>query len=229
MAPGVSSTMSSTPVACLERADVASFAADDAPLQVVARQIDDRDRGFDGGVGGAALDGVGDDVLRAGGGGLAGFRLEALDQVRGVAPRVPLDLLEQQLARFVRAQARDALQLALPLRDELVDARGGGRGALLAGGDGLLAAADLLFGAVARREAIRERACLLRQPQLERADLLTPIAGLALGCLGQLVRFLARLERGFLADALGVALGLPEDAFGFVGGFVKGVGRGAPA
>ena len=47
----------------LERADVAPLAADDAPLQVVARQIDDRDGGLDGVLGGAALDGVGDDLL----------------------------------------------------------------------------------------------------------------------------------------------------------------------
>ena len=49
----------------LERADVAPLAADDPPLQVVARQIDDRDGRFDGVLGGAALDGVGDDLLRA--------------------------------------------------------------------------------------------------------------------------------------------------------------------
>ena len=49
----------------LERADVASLAADDASLEVVARQIDDRDGGLDGVLGGAALDGVGDDLLRA--------------------------------------------------------------------------------------------------------------------------------------------------------------------
>ncbi len=48
----------------LERTDVAPFAADDASLEVVARQVDDRDRGFDGVLGGAALDGFGDVLSR---------------------------------------------------------------------------------------------------------------------------------------------------------------------
>ena len=113
----------------LERADVAALAADDAPLHVVARQIDDRDGGLDGVLGGAALDGVGDDLLGADGGGLARLGLEPLDEVGGVAARVGFDLLEQQLARLVGGQAGDALQLALPLGDQLVGAelRGGGR------------------------------------------------------------------------------------------------------
>ena len=49
----------------LERADVAPLAADDAALQIVARQIDDRDGRLDRVLGGAALDGVGDDLLGA--------------------------------------------------------------------------------------------------------------------------------------------------------------------
>ena len=85
----------------LERADVASLAADDPPLHVVARQVDHRHGRFDRGLGGAALDGVGDDVLGARGGGLARLGLEALDEVGGVAPRVRLDLLEEELARLL--------------------------------------------------------------------------------------------------------------------------------
>ena len=103
IAPGVSSTISSTPVASLERADVAPLAADDPALEVVARQIDDRDGGLDGVLGGAALDGLGDEVLRAVGGGLARFGVEPLEQVGGVVPRVAFDLLEQQLVRLVGA------------------------------------------------------------------------------------------------------------------------------
>ena len=64
------------------------------------------------------------------GGGLARLGLEPLDEVGGVAPRVGFDLLEQQLARLVGGQAGDALQLALPLGDELFGARGGRGGAL---------------------------------------------------------------------------------------------------
>ena len=113
----------------LERADVAALAADDAALEVVARQIDDRDGGLDGVLGGAALDGLGDVCLRAIDGRLARLGVEALQQVRGVVPRVGFDLPDQQLLRFVGGQARDALELVLLLRDELLVACGrrGGR------------------------------------------------------------------------------------------------------
>ena len=107
----------------LERADVASFAADDAPLQVVAREIDDRHRRFDRVLGRTALDGVGDDLLRALSGGFARLGLEPLDQVGGVAPRIRFDLPEQELARFVRGEPRDPLQLALAIRNQLLGAR----------------------------------------------------------------------------------------------------------
>ena len=100
----------------LERADVASLAADDAALQVVARQIDDRDGGLDGVLGGAALDGFGDVLLGAVDGRLARLGVEPLEQVGGVVPRVALDLLEQQLLGFVGRQAGDALELVLLLR-----------------------------------------------------------------------------------------------------------------
>ena len=100
----------------LERADVAALAADDAALQIVARQIDHRDRGFDGVLGGAALDGFGDVLLGAIGGGFARLGVEPLQQVGGVVPRVALDLLEQQFLGFVGRQAGDALELVLLLR-----------------------------------------------------------------------------------------------------------------
>ena len=79
----------------LERADVAPLAADDAPLQVVARQVDDRHGGLDRVLGGAALDGLGDVLLGAVGGRLARLGVEALEQVGGVVPRVGLDVLER--------------------------------------------------------------------------------------------------------------------------------------
>src|SRR5439155_1464418 len=49
----------------LERADVASFAADDAALEIVAREIDHRDRGLDRVLRGTSLNGLGDVVLGA--------------------------------------------------------------------------------------------------------------------------------------------------------------------
>ena len=61
------------PRGLFERANVTSFAADDAPLQIVARQVHDRDRRLRGVLGGAALNGFGDVLARLRGGLLAGF------------------------------------------------------------------------------------------------------------------------------------------------------------
>ena len=74
----------------LERADVAALAADDAALEIVARQVDHGDRRLDGVLAGAALDGLGDVLLGAIDGRFAGFGVETLEQVGGVVPRVGL-------------------------------------------------------------------------------------------------------------------------------------------
>ena len=194
----------------LERADVASFAADDPPLHVVARQIDDRDGGFDGVLGGAALDGVGDDLLRARGGGLARLGLEPLDQVGGVAPRVGLDLLQQQLARLVGGQAGDALQLALPLGDELLAARRGGRRPrCCVRRRAPLARAQLLFERVGGGEPVGERAGLVGERLLEARDLLPARrAPAARPRPASSCAFSRASSAASLREAFGVALGL---------------------
>ena len=119
----------------LERADVAALAADDAPLQIVARQIDDRHGRFDGVLGGAALNGFGDVLARLRAGLLARLGVEALDQIRRVAPRVGLDVLQQQVLGLFGRQAGQPLELVLLRGDELLVFRGGGRRGLLALGD----------------------------------------------------------------------------------------------
>jgi hypothetical protein len=97
----------------LERADVASLAADDPALHVVAGQIDHRHGRLDGVFGGAALDGLRHDLPRPGARRLARLGLEPLDEVRGIAARVGLELLEQPLARLVGGQRGDTLEFAL--------------------------------------------------------------------------------------------------------------------
>ena len=225
IAPGVSSTISSTPVACLERADVAPLAADDPPLHVVARQIDDRDGGLDRVLGGAALDGVGDDLLGAGGGGLARLGLEPLDHVGGVAAGVPFDLLEEQLARLVGGQPGDALQLALAIGGELFDARGGRGGALLVRPARAFSRPrrSCSSRSVAARRSASARV-LSASPCFEPDDLLAALARLPFALGGELVRFLAGFEGRFLAEALGVALGLLEHALAFVVGLLEDAG-----
>ena len=115
----------------LERADVPALAADDASLEIVARQIDNRHGGLDRMLGGRALDGFGDVVLGAVDGRLARLGVEPLEQVGGVVARLAFDLLEQQFLGFVGREAGDALELVLLLGDEPFVLRGGGLGVLL--------------------------------------------------------------------------------------------------
>ena len=68
---------------------------------------------------------------------LARLGVEALDEVRRIAPRIRLDVLQQEVLGFFRRQAGQAFQLVLLGGDELlVFRRRGGRG-LLALGDRL--------------------------------------------------------------------------------------------
>lgn len=181
IAPGVSSTIETDAGRLLERADVPPLAPDDPPLHVVARQIHDRHGGLDGVLGGAALDGLGDDLSRAGGRVLARLGLEALDERGRVAARVGLDLLQQEIASLVGGEAGDPLQLPLLLGDEpLVAARGAG-GGLFAALDVALAAAQILLEAVGGREPVGEPLRLLGERLLGAHGGLGALPGLAFG------------------------------------------------
>ncbi len=204
----------------LERADVAAFAADDSSLEVIARQVDDRHRRFDGVLGGAPLDRVRNDLLRADGGGFARFRLETLDEVGCVTPRVGFDLLQQQLACLVGGQAGDPLQLAVPFGNQLIGAcpsRSGG-GFML--GDCLCFRAQILLDAIAGGEPIGQRASLVREGLFEAQDFVAPLADLPVRLGGSFVRFFASFERHFLAEGLGIPFGLPDQAVGLGSGAV---------
>ena len=199
----------------LEGADVAALAADDAALEVVARQVDDRHRRLDGVLGGAALDGVGDDLLRAHGGGLARLGFEALDEVGGVAAGVCLDLLEQELAGLVGGEAGDALRARAAGRRAV--GRRGSFAAAAAASAGRRSAPSRAAPARARSQVgqpIGERAGLVRQRLFETPDLVAPLPLVLVRLGGSRVRLFARFERGFLAQALGVAFGLAHEPFG---------------
>ena len=87
----------------LQRADVASFAADDAALHVFAREIDDGDRVLGDVVRGHALDGHAEDLARLQVAELVGFGLDALDDVGGVELGLVLDPADQLAARACSA------------------------------------------------------------------------------------------------------------------------------
>ncbi len=102
----------------LKSTNVPAFPADDAPFEVVARQVDNGHRRLDGVLGRAALNGLRDVMLGAIGGGFTSFRVEPLEQVGGVVACLALNLFEQQFLRLFGCQAGDALELVLLLRNE---------------------------------------------------------------------------------------------------------------
>ena len=194
----------------LERADVASLAADDAALQIVAGQIDDRHGRLDRVLRRAALDRFGDVVLGAVGGRFARFRVEPLQQVRGVVPRVAFDLLQQQLLGFLGRQARHALELVLLLRHELLVFGRRGRRCPFALGQVPVARAQLLLQPLDNDLTIGQGHVAPRQRLLERRRGLPDLARLPLGLDQQLVRLLFGFEERFLFAGFGVALGVFE-------------------
>ena len=207
----------------LQRADVAPFASDDAALQIVAREIDDRHGCLDRVLGGAALNRFGDVVLGAVDGGLARFGIEPLQQVRGVVARLAFNLFEQQLLRFIRGQAGDPLELALLLCGKLFVLRRRSRRALLAVGDGAVAVSQLFFEPLCRDLALGERRIAAGERLFEQGYLLPLLPGLTFGVHQDVVRLLLCFEERFLLACFRVALGVLRDAerplFGAADGF----------
>jgi hypothetical protein len=177
----------------------------------------------------AALDGVGNDLLRADGGRLAGFGFQPLDQVGGIAAGVGLDLLQEKLACLVGRQAGDTLQLALPLGHQLLDSHARGGSGLFLLNDRLLLGTQLLFDAIAHGQPVGQRAGLVGKRLFEAEDFLPPLLHLPLGFRGRSVRLLARFERRFLSEAFSVAFRLAAGAIGFCLGSSDGVGCGSTA
>src|SRR2546423_481115 len=86
-------------------------------------------------------------------------------------------------------------------KEERMLAPGGGRGeVLLRVRDGGVARAEVLLERIARGEAIGERARLVGEDLLETDHLLLPRPRPGFGVGNQRVRFLARLELGFLLE-----------------------------
>ena len=95
----------------LERADVATFAADDPALHVVGRQLDDGHRRLGGMARRHALERVGDQVARAPAGLRLRLLLELADAPRELVPDELLRAGEDLGLRLADRQARDALEL----------------------------------------------------------------------------------------------------------------------
>ena len=211
----------------LEGADVAALSSDDPALEIVAWQVDDRHGGFDGVLAGAALNGLGDVVLRAVHRRFARFGVEALQQVGRFVAGLIFDLLDQEFLGFVRRQARDALELVLLTRHQIFVFLGGGGHRRLAAGHGTIARGHFLLDAVDHGLAIVEQRLALGQRLLERNGLLTLLAGVLLGRDDELVRLLLGGEERLFLERLGVAFGLLGEARSLLFGAADGVGGDA--
>ena len=211
----------------LEGADVSALAPDDAALEIVARQVHDRHRRFDGVFGGGALNRLCDVLLGFVGRLLARLGVEPLEQVGGVVARLALDLLDQELFGLVGREARHALELVLLLRDEAIEFVGSRLCRGLAIADRPLAALELFRQPLGHRFLLGERRLAATERLLDRLGLGAIVARLLLGGRQDLVRFFLGFEQRFLLAGFRVALGVLEDAGGAFFGAADGVGGDA--
>jgi hypothetical protein len=192
----------------LERPDVAALTADDAPLEVVARQIDDGDGRLNRVLRAAPLNRFGDVVFGAVDGGFARLGVEPLEQVGRFVTGLVLDLPEEELLGLFSGEARDPLQLVLLLHHEAIVLGGGGGGCLLAIGDGPIPGGHFLLEAIDGALALRQRRLAPSQRLLEHRGRLFRLAHLAVGLHQQLVRLFLGLEERLFLARFRVALGV---------------------
>ena len=93
-------------------------------------------------LGGAALDGVGHDLLGPDRRRFPRFGLETFDEVGGIPPRLALQLTQQQLPRLFGRQPGDALELALSFPEQLFAFRETDRQCFFPSGQNAFAAAE---------------------------------------------------------------------------------------
>ena len=146
IAPGVSSTIRSTPVASSSARMLRPSRPMMRPLRSSLGRSTTETVVSTACSAAASLDRFGDVVLGAVDRRLARLGVEPLQQVGGVVPRVGLHVLDQQLLRLVRRQAGDAFELALLIGDEpLVLGRGVAADVFSRSRERALARGQLLF------------------------------------------------------------------------------------
>ena len=191
----------------LERADVASLAADDAALEVVGGNVDGGDGDLAGLIGGATLDGGRDDLA----GGLVGLVADAhlglAQDLRLLADGLGADAGEQFVMGIVLGEAGDALELGSLAGGEVVQIA-------LALVELALEARELMLALVERLVAMVEGLLALHDAVLERLELLLALLLLSLGRGLEGDDLLLRGEHRLLASGLGIARGLGGDALG---------------
>ena len=214
----------------LERADVAPLAADDAPLEIVARQVHDRDGRLNRVLGAAALNRLGDVLLGAVDRGLARFGVEPLQQVRRIVTRLALDLPDQQLLRLVGGQSGDALELVLLLRDQLLRIWLPRPRPSSHAGCSAWSRAASSFSSRSMAPWRSAAADSRRNSVCSSVDGLLAIgARLTLRLHQDVVRLLLGFEQRFFLGRFGVAFGVPGETLRLLFGAADGVGGDALA
>jgi hypothetical protein len=187
----------------LEGADVAAFAADDAALHLVAREVDHRDHRVGGVGGGEPLDRHRDHAARLAFGVVLGDGEALLDEVRLLLLELRLELVEEQLHGVFLRQARDPVQGRLLLLDDLGHLAFFGRDLRFLAVDVLGTRVDGLLAALELVGALFDPVFLLREAVFRLAQLVALLADLLFGVIPDLGGVRARLGDGFLGGGGG--------------------------
>ena len=195
----------------LQRADVASFAADDAALHVFAGEVDDGDRVLGDVVGGHALDGHAEDLAGLEVAELVGLGLDALDDAapRRAWPRSRCrGSARAWLPRSVRPETCSSLWRCASISSPSSPSRCLQR--LLAVADGAVALLDLGHARVELLRLLVEVLFLLLQAPLADLQLVVALLRLAVEVRPHLQKFFFGLEVGFLGLATRRPCGRPR-------------------
>ena len=194
--------------------DVTSFAADDAPLHVFARQFDGTDRMLGHIVAGVTLHGAGDDHLRLAVGRLLRFNLDHAHHLGCLVTGLALDLLHEPGAGLFGRQPGYFLQTGLLQGDHLLQTLL----LLLDGtfllGDLLLQVDELAFLLGQGFDLLFQALFLGLQPGFVLFQFPFAVLGVLLDFLFQSENFILGLKQNLLFVRLRVFLGFIEDALG---------------
>ncbi len=192
----------------LQGANVATLAADDAALHLVAVDVEHRDGILDGGLGGDALNRGDDDALGLFRGGQLGLLDRLVDVGCGVGLGLGLHVLDQDVLGILRAHAGDLLQPRILLAAQLLDL-------LFLVLQQLQLVLHLLADAVVLLELVLQIALLILQVVLDLlgallalGDPLIPFVDLTVVFTFELYELLLRLKDLLLLDHLAFGFGL---------------------
>ena len=204
-----------------QRADVAPFAADDAALHVLAREIDDGDGVLRDVIRGHALDGHTEDLARFEMALFVGLGLDALDDLRRFELGVVLDAADQLALRFIHRQAGHLFELVALRFDQFSELAFALLQRFLTLADGPVAFLNLGHAGVELLRLLVEILFLLLEAPLADFQLVIALLRLAIEIRPHLQKFFFDLEVGFLALRLGGFAGILEDAVGAAACFVE--------